>query len=179
MPCQRRRTPAFSCCRKPERRRSGGWRQSAARRCSARDQPVGDRLHARPPTVLASVCPSWDCQGSPTLAYKRIINLCGLAPCPPAAPSLVMFRDLAVPLTPWPRTANTAHAVLRQEGDEGTAGQPRFTSSMPLALRQARTDGVGRPAPSAVTPRRSTAAARPRGGPRTAGTRRPLPERAP
>src|SRR5262249_46555549 len=28
-------TPAFSCCRKPQRRRSVGWRQSAARRCSA------------------------------------------------------------------------------------------------------------------------------------------------
>src|SRR5215472_16075745 len=29
------RTPAFTCCRKPERRRSVGWRQSGARRCSA------------------------------------------------------------------------------------------------------------------------------------------------
>src|SRR6266446_125966 len=29
-------TPAFTCCRKRERRRSGRWRQSGARRCSAR-----------------------------------------------------------------------------------------------------------------------------------------------
>jgi hypothetical protein len=119
----------------------------------------------------ARVLPPWRINASSTYAASHH--------APPAALSLAMFRDLAVTLTQWPRTAGTAHSALRKGGDEGAACRPRFTSSMPLALRRARTDCVGRPAPSAVIPRRSTAAARPRGGPRKAGNRRLLPERAP
>jgi hypothetical protein len=49
-------TPAFTCCRKPERRRSGRWRQSGAALCSTQTQRV--TLATVGPPQFLSVCPT-------------------------------------------------------------------------------------------------------------------------
>ena len=55
-PCKRRQaflgaiTPGVTCCRKPQRGTSVGWRQSGARPCSARPRVMYARLRCAPPT---------------------------------------------------------------------------------------------------------------------------------